>query len=61
MLPTELVSAKILIVDDEEANVRLLERVLIQAGYSQVKGTPASGGVTRLNADFGPDLIVLAR
>ena len=35
----EILAARILIVDDQEANVRLLERVLGEAGYSAVAST----------------------
>ena len=59
MLQPELASAKILIVDDEEANVRLLERVLTQAGYSRLESTTDSRDVTRLYGQFRPDLILL--
>ena len=36
MLDETLTRAKILIVDDQESNVRLLERLLQQAGYTTV-------------------------
>jgi putative two-component system response regulator len=39
MLDDDLRSAKFLIVDDEPANVRLLERLLAQAGYSDIRST----------------------
>lgn len=52
-------AARILIVDDEEANVRLLERVLERAGYSNVRGTTDSRLVGDLVAEFDPDLILL--
>jgi putative two-component system response regulator len=51
--------AKILIVDDEESNVKLLERVLEQAGYSNLKGTTDSSEVVGLCANMSPDLILL--
>jgi putative two-component system response regulator len=51
--------ARILIVDDEEANVRLLERALTQAGYRNVLSTTEPRDVSRLVAESEPDLILL--
>lgn len=51
--------AKILIVDDEEANVRLLERVLRQAGYPNLLSTTDSRQVVSLYTEHRPDLILL--
>src|SRR5437867_11460613 len=52
-------TAKILVVDDEEANVRLLERLLLQAGYTNVQSTTDSRRVVALYTEFQPDLILL--
>jgi two-component system NtrC family sensor kinase len=52
-------SAKILIVDDEPANVRLLERVLQGAGYTQLEKTTDSRQVLALYQTFHPDLVLL--
>lgn len=52
-------TARTLIVDDEPANVRLLERVLQRAGYSQLLGTTDSRRVVELVGSFEPDLILL--
>ena len=56
----DLKTARILIVDDESANVRLLERLLPREGYTNLKSTtdarqePHVGGLdrksTRLNS-----------
>jgi len=54
-----LAEARILIVDDQEANVRLLERVLGRAGYSNVAGTTDPTSVISMYLDREPDLIVL--
>src|SRR6266508_1264986 len=54
--PTE---ARILIVDDEESNVRLLERALTQAGYGNITSTTQPREVSRLVAECEPDLILL--
>ena len=37
-----LKDARILIVDDEVANVRLLERLLVRAGYTTLRSTTDS-------------------
>ena len=52
-------TAKILVVDDEEANARLLERLLLQAGYTKVQSTTDSRRVVALYREFQPDLILL--
>ena len=51
--------ARILVVDDEEANVRLLERALGEAGYRNVHSTTDPRQVCNLVAEFKPDLILL--
>ena len=55
----ELTDARILIADDEPANVRLLERLLDQAGYGNVRATTDSRQVRTLYEEFQPDLILL--
>jgi len=55
----DLTRARILVIDDELANVRLLERMLGDAGYRQVRGTTDSRQVLALYAEFQPDLILL--
>ncbi|PYO03445.1 MAG: hypothetical protein DMD91_01195 [Candidatus Rokuibacteriota bacterium] len=54
-----LKDARILIVDDEVANVRLLERLLVRAGYTTLRSTTDSRQVLPLYAEFQPDLILL--
>jgi putative two-component system response regulator len=54
-----LTQAKILVVDDQEANVRLLEKLLLRAGYGAVVGTTDPRQVAALWAEHDPDLIVL--
>ena len=51
--------AKILIVDDEPANVLLLERILENAGYSRIRTTTNSLLVEDLTQEFDPDIILL--
>lgn len=50
---------RILIVDDEESNVRLLERFLEQAGYRHIASTSDPQKTLTLFAEFQPDLILL--
>lgn len=52
-------NAKVLVVDDEETNVRLLERLLLQAGYTNVRSTMDSRRVVAIYTEFQPDLILL--
>jgi putative two-component system response regulator len=58
-LSSRLGKMKILIIDDEPANVALLERMLTDGGYSRVRSI--TDARTALNAcnDFEPDLILL--
>jgi signal transduction histidine kinase len=51
--------ARILIVDDEAANVRLLERMLQQAGYTGVQSVMDPRDVLPLVDETPPDLILL--
>lgn len=51
--------ARILVVDDEAANVRLLERLLTTAGYSQVQSTTNSAEAVGLFDTWRPDLLLL--
>jgi signal transduction histidine kinase len=59
-MPTDYLSqAKILIVDDEPANVRLLERILALSGCTQMKTTTDSRQSLALFLDFEPDIVLL--
>ncbi|MFL5893657.1 MAG: HD domain-containing phosphohydrolase [Thermoleophilaceae bacterium] len=51
--------ARIVLVDDQPANVTLLERMLEQWGYTQVIGTTDSSSVANLCVTSPPDLLVL--
>lgn len=51
--------ASILIVDDEAANVQLLERLLTKAGYLRLRGTTDSREVASVVESTPPDLILL--
>ena len=55
----ELASARILIVDDEQAYVDLLHRFLQSIGFKNVRTTTNPFDVAQLVIDFDPDLILL--
>lgn len=55
----EVLSARILIVDDQEANVLLLESLLSNAGYSHVESTMNPVEVCALHRKNAFDLILL--
>ena len=55
----ELTQARILVVDDQEANVRLLERILQRAGYTNVTTTTDPRQVLAMYEELEPDLILL--
>src|SRR5690348_7570213 len=55
----DLTASRILIVDDQEANVRLLEFVVESAGFRQYTSTTDSREVLGLCATFQPDVILL--
>jgi putative two-component system response regulator len=55
----ELKELRILAVDDEEANLLLLRRILERAGYTQVKTTTEAAQVPRLFVETRPDLVLL--
>jgi two-component system NtrC family sensor kinase len=54
-----LLDARILIVDDEPANVLLIERLLESAGYRNLSSTTDSRQVLGRYREFAPDLILL--
>jgi signal transduction histidine kinase len=54
-----LKAARILIVDDEPANVRLLERLLQREGYTNLRSTTDARQALPLYAEFQPDLVLL--
>src|SRR5262245_12106030 len=59
MVDDDLRSATILIVDDEPANVRLLERLLAQSGFTNTRSTTDAREATGLYAELRPDLVLL--
>jgi PAS domain S-box-containing protein len=58
-ISAEILRADILIVDDQEANVRLLSRLLADAGYTNVSSTRDPTEVCALHRDNRYDLILL--
>ena len=56
---TDILNARILVVDDQEDNVRLLERILSGAGYSCVASTMDPREVAELHRKEHYDLILL--
>jgi adenylate cyclase len=56
---SDILHGKVLIVDDQEANVLLLERMLRGAGYVSITSTIDPGGVCELHLKNRYDLILL--
>ncbi len=56
---SDILSASILIVDDQDANVKLLERLLGEAGYTNVVSTMNPQDVAALHRKNHHDLILL--
>lgn len=54
-----LLRSRILIVDDQPANLRLLEDLLGREGFTQVLSTTDPESVLDLQQSFDPDLILL--
>jgi PAS domain S-box-containing protein len=56
---SDILSASILIVDDQRSNLQLLEQLLVEAGYVNVSSTTASHEVCAQHWRTGYDLILL--
>ncbi|MDO8313402.1 MAG: response regulator, partial [Sideroxyarcus sp.] len=56
---SEILNADILIVDDQEANVTLLERMLHNTGYTRITSTKEPRAVCALHAEHRYNLILL--
>ena len=52
-------NARILIIDDEDANIEILRRILMRAGFTRVETTNDSRLATALYVEHRPDLILL--
>lgn len=59
MSDQDILSSRILIVDDQAANLRLLEDLLEREGFGNVLGTTDPERVMDLHAAFDPDLVLL--
>jgi len=59
MSEDELLNSRILIVDDQPANLRLLEDLLGREGFSQIVSTTEPEQALALYAAFDPDLVLL--
>jgi CheY-like chemotaxis protein len=57
--PSEVLAGKLLIVDDQPANVLLLERILRRAGYASITSTQDPHQVVELHQKHRYDLILL--
>jgi CheY-like chemotaxis protein len=57
--PSDVLAARVLVVDDQQANVLLLERMLRGAGYTSVTSTRDPDRVTELHRKNQYDLILL--
>ena len=55
----DILGARILIVDDQAANVHLLSRLLAEAGYTRVESTQDPAEVCTLHRQHAYDLILL--
>lgn len=56
---TDILAARILIVDDQEANLQLIEQLLDEAGYTRVSTTTNAQDVCALHRKNHYDLILL--
>ncbi|WP_151449017.1 response regulator [Lacisediminimonas profundi] len=57
--PSEILNARILIVDDQQANVMLLEKMLHNVGYTQIATTMDPHSVCPMHLEHRYDLILL--
>ena len=51
--------AKILVIDDQEQNIKLLTRILEKDGYEHVRWTTNAGEALSIYSEFNPDLVLL--
>lgn len=56
---SHLHSARILVVDDEDMNLRLLRRILEREGYTRVRTTSDGKEILSIMKDFDPHLVIL--
>jgi PAS domain S-box-containing protein len=56
---SDILAARILIVDDQDANVQLLEQLLVETGYQHVSASSTPEAVAALHLKNAYDLILL--
>ncbi len=54
-----LENSRILIIDDQSENVLLLERILRQGGYREIKGITDSRNAIAIFSEYQPDIVAL--
>jgi putative two-component system response regulator len=59
IIPSQLADARILIVDDQKMEVRLLESILHRGGYSNIQATTDPRGILVEVDQFPPDIVLL--
>ncbi len=59
MVDSQIRQSRILIVDDEAVNVKLLEKMLKNSGYTDITSTLSSVECLKLYADLEPDIVLL--
>ena len=59
MVEDRILAARILMVDDEEANLELLRRILEPVGFNDLKETTDPFQVLRLCQESSPDIVLL--
>jgi len=52
-------NARILIIDDEEGNIRVLDRVLKKGGFKNIRSVTDSRNAIGTYAEFNPDILIL--
>lgn len=57
--PKEILARRILVIDDEEANVMLLHNILLREGYTDVHYLTHSKQALSTYIDLEPDLVLL--
>ena len=59
MTPRSFRNARLLIVDDEDANIEILQRILSRAGFTRIETTNDSRLAIALYVEHRPDLLRL--
>ena len=54
-----MAGGRILVIDDEQANVRLLEKLLTGGGFTEVRCTTDAREALTIAESFAPDLVML--